>query len=50
MLPPDEVAWLISQPENIISDDSVLDEMLSLKWLGHGPTIASAHDFGVTLD
>ena len=47
ILPPSNVTWIISQPENILSDDKVQDELLGLQYFAHGPTGAAVHDFTV---
>ncbi|KAK5126384.1 hypothetical protein LTR85_010620 [Meristemomyces frigidus] len=45
ILPPSNVHWIASQPEHIISDIVVQDELLGIEYLSHGPNSASVHDF-----
>ncbi|KAK4549050.1 hypothetical protein LTR36_007506 [Oleoguttula mirabilis] len=45
VLPPSNVHWIATQPEHIISDIVVQDELLGIDYFTHGPTSASVHDF-----
>lgn len=47
MLPPCDAEWLARQPEHIIADAKVQDEVLGLEWLASGPSNAFIHDFTV---
>ncbi|RMZ17266.1 hypothetical protein D0860_00569 [Hortaea werneckii] len=47
ILPPSHHAWIASQPEHILSDDVVQDELLGLPYFAHGPSTAAIHDFTV---
>ncbi|KAI7716663.1 hypothetical protein KC353_g5224 [Hortaea werneckii] len=47
ILPPSHHAWIASQPEHILSDDVVQDELLGLPYFAHGPSTAAIHDFSV---
>ncbi|GAB1726480.1 hypothetical protein NU195Hw_g6685t1 [Hortaea werneckii] len=47
ILPPSHHAWIASQPEHILSDDVVQDELLGLPYFAHGPSTAAVHDFTV---
>ncbi|KAI7353772.1 hypothetical protein KC320_g3826 [Hortaea werneckii] len=45
ILPPSHHAWIASQPEHILSDDVVQDELLGFPYFAHGPSTAAIHDF-----
>ncbi|KAI7283122.1 hypothetical protein KC345_g3130 [Hortaea werneckii] len=47
ILPPSHHAWIASQPEHILSDDVVQDELLGLPYFAHGPSTEAIHDFTV---
>ncbi|GAB1737244.1 hypothetical protein NU219Hw_g1174t1 [Hortaea werneckii] len=47
ILPPSYHAWIASQPEHILSDNVVQDELLGLPYFAHGPSTAAIHDFSV---
>ncbi|RMY55728.1 hypothetical protein D0864_13750 [Hortaea werneckii] len=47
ILPPSHHAWIASQPEHVLSDDAVQDELLGLPYFAHGPSTAAIHDFTV---
>lgn len=47
ILPPSHHAWLAGQPEHVLSDDVVQDELLGLPYFTHGPSTAAIHDFTV---
>ncbi|KAI6816590.1 hypothetical protein KC342_g15398 [Hortaea werneckii] len=47
ILLPSHHAWIASQPEHILSDDVVQDELLGLPYFTHGPSTAAIHDFSV---
>ncbi|KAI7220963.1 hypothetical protein KC333_g2045 [Hortaea werneckii] len=47
ILPPSHHAWIASQPEHILSDDVVQDELLGLPYFAHGPSTAAIHDFTI---
>ena len=47
VLPPSHVAWLASQPESVLSDDVVQDELLGLRYFSGGPNAAAVHDFSI---
>lgn len=46
-LPPSCNAWLISQPDSVLSTVKTQDDLLELGYLGHGPDLAAVHDFSV---
>ncbi|KAI6884958.1 hypothetical protein KC360_g7832 [Hortaea werneckii] len=47
ILPPSHHGWIAGQPEYILSDDVVQDELLGLPYFAHGPSAAAVHDFTV---
>ena len=47
VLPPSNAEWLARQPENLIADSKVQDDVLALEWLASGPSNAFIHDFTV---
>ncbi|KAM3422170.1 hypothetical protein BST61_g2540 [Cercospora zeina] len=47
VIPPSQTAWVASQPENVLSGNSVLDEAMGLDYLAHGPNADSVRDFTV---
>ncbi|KAI6908595.1 hypothetical protein KC318_g3194 [Hortaea werneckii] len=47
ILPPSHHAWIAGQPEHVLSDDVVQDELLGLPYFTHGPSTAAIHDFTV---
>ena len=47
VLPPCDAEWLARQPEHVIADAKVQDEVLGLEWLASGPSNAFIHDFTV---
>ncbi|KAK4612178.1 Cytochrome P450 monooxygenase lnaC [Fulvia fulva] len=47
LLPPSCTGWVARQPESSISATRVMDVMLGLDWMAHGPSKESVRDFGV---
>ena len=47
ILPPSNVHWIASQPENVLSDIKEQDDLVGLDYLAHGPDQAAVHDFSV---
>ncbi|KAI5364675.1 Putative cytochrome P450, metallopeptidase, catalytic domain superfamily [Septoria linicola] len=46
VLPPSNVAWIVEQPEDVLSGTTVQDDGMGMKYLApHGPTLDSVHDF-----
>lgn len=46
-LPPASNAWLVAQPDSVLSTPQTQDDLLALPFLGHGPDHAAVHDFSV---
>ncbi|KAF2170806.1 hypothetical protein M409DRAFT_18780 [Zasmidium cellare ATCC 36951] len=45
VLPPEDVKWLASLPEDVCDATHVQEELLGLRYISHGPDIEWVHDF-----
>lgn len=46
-MPPDDIKWLASLPEDICDAAGVQNDLLGFQWLSHGPDLDWVRDFGV---
>ncbi|KAK5717443.1 hypothetical protein LTR17_016130 [Elasticomyces elasticus] len=47
VLPPSNVSWIASQPENVLSAVTVFNDIMGFEYTAPGPDMAYAHDFAV---